>query len=224
MYGLPLGGDWGGFLSDLVRVPYADAMLVPLPAGVDPAAAASVSDNIPDALADGRAAARREPGAAGPDLRRRRLDRRSTPRRSPSRSAPSGSTSPAAGPTSASSPPRFGADLLDEEFPERLGPYPITVDASGDHDGLACALRSTEPDGTCTSIGIYYEPSTPVPLLEMYTKGITFQTGRVHARPAMPPSARPDRRGQLRPAPGHGGRASPGTTPPRRSPSSSRSS
>jgi alcohol dehydrogenase len=25
-----------------------------------------------------------------------------------------------------------------------------------------------------------------VPLLEMYTKGITFRTGRVHARPAIP--------------------------------------
>ena len=30
------GGDWGGFMSDLVRVPYADHMLVPLPEGVDP--------------------------------------------------------------------------------------------------------------------------------------------------------------------------------------------
>src|SRR3712207_6816030 len=49
MYGLaPLGGDWGGFLSDTVRVPYAAHMLIPLPAGVDPAAAASVSDNVPD--------------------------------------------------------------------------------------------------------------------------------------------------------------------------------
>src|SRR4051812_42435415 len=43
------GGDWGGFMSDLVRVPYADHMLVPLPEGVDPAAAASVSDNVTDA-------------------------------------------------------------------------------------------------------------------------------------------------------------------------------
>src|SRR5881398_3169108 len=27
MYGLTIGGDWGGFLSDAVRVPYAKAML-----------------------------------------------------------------------------------------------------------------------------------------------------------------------------------------------------
>ncbi len=55
----------------------------------------------------------------------------------------------------------FGANLLEPEFAERLGPYPITVDASARHAGLACALRSTEPEGICTSIGIYYEPETP---------------------------------------------------------------
>src|SRR4051812_15894037 len=49
MYGLTVGGDWGGFLSDAVRVPYAQAMLFPLPENVDVAAAASASDNMPDA-------------------------------------------------------------------------------------------------------------------------------------------------------------------------------
>ncbi|MFF4352020.1 aldo/keto reductase [Streptomyces sp. NPDC001530] len=45
MYGAPVGGSWGGLFSDLVRVPYADAMLVPLPTGLDPVAMASASDN-----------------------------------------------------------------------------------------------------------------------------------------------------------------------------------
>src|ERR1700684_4546542 len=40
---------WGGFLSDLVCVPYADEMLVPVPAGLEPASVASASDNISDA-------------------------------------------------------------------------------------------------------------------------------------------------------------------------------
>ncbi|WP_051581179.1 hypothetical protein [Pseudonocardia acaciae] len=94
---------------------------------------------------------------------------------------------------------RLGANLLDEEFPRRLGPYPITVDASGDVDGLACALRSTEPEGVCTSIGIYFAETTPVPLLEMYTNGIRFHTGRVHARPAMPAILELVRDGRFRP-------------------------
>ena len=42
-------GPWGGMMSDLVRVPYADAMLVPVPVGVNPVSLASASDNIPDA-------------------------------------------------------------------------------------------------------------------------------------------------------------------------------
>src|SRR5271170_4018018 len=49
-YGMaPIAGlDGGGFMSDLVLVPYADAMLIPIPDGVDPVAIASLSDNIPD--------------------------------------------------------------------------------------------------------------------------------------------------------------------------------
>ena len=47
-YGLGgLGGDWGGAVTGVVRVPYADAMLVPLPAGVAPAVASL--DNLADA-------------------------------------------------------------------------------------------------------------------------------------------------------------------------------
>ena len=50
-------------------------------------------------------------------------------------------------------------------------------------------MRCDRPDrsGTCTSIGIYYEEMTAIPLLEIYTKGITFHTGSPHARPAMEP-------------------------------------
>src|SRR3954451_20153876 len=49
MYGFgALGGEWGGMLSDLAVVPYAEAMLVPLPEGVDPAVVPSVGDNIAD--------------------------------------------------------------------------------------------------------------------------------------------------------------------------------
>jgi len=48
-YGLPIGDDYGGFASDSVKVPYPDAMLVPIPDGVSPTTVASLSDNIPDA-------------------------------------------------------------------------------------------------------------------------------------------------------------------------------
>ena len=198
MYGLPMGTNYGGFLSDSARVPFADAMLVPVPDGVEPRAVASLSDNIPDAWR-----------TVGPQLAERPG--------SPVLIAASGATIAlyatsialalgaervdVAGGNSwlRERAGELGATLLDEEFPKRLGPYPITVDASGDPDGLACALRSTEPEGICTSIGIYFDELTPVPLLEMFTKGIRFHTGRVHARPAMEPLMELVRDGKFKP-------------------------
>jgi len=49
MYGFGIaGGLWGGVIADQLAVPFADAMLVPLPDGIDVAAAASVADNVSD--------------------------------------------------------------------------------------------------------------------------------------------------------------------------------
>lgn len=50
-YGLePFGGgaQWGGAIADLVKVPFADAMALKLPAGVDLISVAALSDNIAD--------------------------------------------------------------------------------------------------------------------------------------------------------------------------------
>ena len=76
----------------------------------------------------------------------------------------------------------------------RLGRYPITVDHSGDIAGLQGALRSTEPEGTCTSTAIYFADAA-LPLLDMYTRGVVFRTGRVNARASDPARARVDRCG-----------------------------
>src|SRR5215207_1658512 len=198
MYGLPIGTNYGGFLSDLVRVPFADAMLVAVPEGVRPEAVASVSDNIPDAWRTVAPQLEERPGA-------------------PVLICASGAAIALYGTSIAlalgaervdlaggnswlrARAEELGAHLLEREFPKRLGPYPITVDASGDVAGLDCALRSTEPEGVCTSIGIYFSETTPLPLLEMYTKGIRFNTGRVQARPAMEPILELVRAGRFAP-------------------------
>ena len=65
MYGFgAVGGDWGGMLADVVRVPYADAMLVAVPAGIDPVTVASASDNLPDAWRTVAPHLRAQPGAS----------------------------------------------------------------------------------------------------------------------------------------------------------------
>ncbi len=63
MYGLPIGGAWGSALSDLVRVPFADAMLVPVPSGMSPETIASMGDNLPDAWRTVAPPLRERPGA-----------------------------------------------------------------------------------------------------------------------------------------------------------------
>jgi alcohol dehydrogenase len=177
---------WGGFLSDLVCVPYAEHMLVRVPDGLDPAAVASASDNLSDAWRAVAPQLAEDPGAevlvvggaaAG-----------SIGIYAAGLAVALGSewvlyVDPDEGRRATAA--RLGAQTLAER-PRRLGPFPVTVDASSDPEGLALALRSTAPDGTCTSTAIYFGEQPALPLLEMYTKGITFRTGRANAREAMP--------------------------------------
>ena len=194
-YGMqPLGGAWGGALADVLRVPFADAMLVALPDGLDPVALASVADNVPDGYRAVAGPLAQTPGAdvlvvggwarsvglyaaacaqalgAGrvvyADVDSGRLERAEA----------------------------LGAEVVTvpagedgaPAWPAKLGRFAITVDASGHHGGLHAALRSTAADGVCTSVAIYFEPATPVPLLEMYTRGCTLHTGRCHSRALIP--------------------------------------
>ena len=199
MYGLgPLGGEWGGALSDLVRVPFPDFMLVALPDGVEPHHVASVSDNIPDAWRAVAPLLEQEPGAevlvVGGEGARSismytcalavalgagRVDYIDHVAEHLELARALG-----ANPIEATGPEQ--ALPYPARFPRRLGAYPITVEASAHPDGLALALRSTAAGGTCTAVGIFYEEYTRVPLLEMYTTGVTLRHSRVPARAAMP--------------------------------------
>ena len=194
-YGMqPLGGDWGGALADLVRVPFADAMLVPLPEGIDPVAVASVADNVPDGFRAVAPPLAADPGAevlvAGGQARsvglyaaacavalgaKRVVYADTDSRRLESATALGAEAH------------RLETDKEGEpKWPAKLGRFPITVDATGEHGGLHAAIRSTSANGTCTSVAIYFEPATPLPLLEMYTRGCAFHTGRCHARALIP--------------------------------------
>jgi threonine dehydrogenase-like Zn-dependent dehydrogenase len=194
-YGMqPLGGPWGGALADVVRVPFADAMLVPLGDGIDPVAVASVADNVPDGYRAVAGPLAREPGAevlvVGGRARSVGLYAAACARalggaRVVYADADAGRLERAAA-VGAEPLPVPAADDGAPAWPGKLGRFPITVDASGDHAGLHAALRSTAPDGTCTSVAIYFEPATPLPLLEMYTRGCTLHTGRCHARALIP--------------------------------------
>ena len=60
----PHGGiDLGGALAELVRVPWADVMLIPLPEGMDPVSAAGIPDNVSDGYRCVAAPLAERPGA-----------------------------------------------------------------------------------------------------------------------------------------------------------------
>lgn len=187
MYGFgAAGGGWGGMIADLVGVPYAEAMLVPVPSGVDPAAVASASDNLPDAWR-----------AVGPPLRQhagakvlvvgggaRSIGLYATaiavalgsPVHYVDRSGPQRQLAESLGATVSDRPPA----------PDRNRGYPVTVDASSRPAGLAAALAATDAGGTCTSAGIYFRRRTGVPLFSMYARGLTLRTGFANARADLP--------------------------------------
>ena len=48
----PAVEQWGGFLSDVVCVPYAEHMLVPVPSGLEPSAVASGWSDAAEALSE----------------------------------------------------------------------------------------------------------------------------------------------------------------------------
>ncbi len=188
-YGLGVMGglDWGGLLADLAFVPHADAMLVPLPAGMDPLAVASASDNIADAWRAVGPQLAAEPDAdvliVGGDSGARSIGLYAAglavtlgARRVAYLDTDGDRLELAAA---------LGAEVIGGPPGRKAGSFPVTVDASGSHDGLRCALNSTAPDGNCTSVSIYLEDPA-LPMLAMYSRCCTLHTGRVHARPAIP--------------------------------------
>src|SRR6202000_3175285 len=83
---------------------------------------------------------------------------------------------------------RLGADaqLHQAPWPRSFERAPVTVENTMDPDGLACTLRSTDDYGFCTSVAIHFADMTPLPLLHMYTKGITLHLSRADSRRFLP--------------------------------------
>ena len=190
MYGMaPIAGlDGGGFMADQVLVPYADAMLIPVPESVDPVAIASLSDNIPDAW---RTVGPYAAELAGLD----EVDRRVLVVGTLSIGLYAAAIGVALGAHvdyvdtdegRLAAAEKLGAAVHDVAKPDRSwDPYPVTAHTSANPAQLAATLRATWPDGVCTDTGIYYD-KVEMPLLPMYTRGVRFVTGRVNARAVIP--------------------------------------
>ena len=175
-------GAYGGMVSDLIRVPFADHMLVPVPDGLDPLRVAAASDNLADAWRTVVPHLRARPGA---------------------RVLVVGGGAQSIGLYAAGLAVAHGAevDYVDDaprrvEIAESLGAgttltkpfrtYDIVVEASSRTRGLRYAIRATAPGGICTAVGYYLATNTGVPLMHMYANDITLHLGISHPRAVLP--------------------------------------
>lgn len=182
------GGGHGGAVADLLAVPAADHMLVSAPAGIPDAVLCTVPDNVIDGYRAVGPQLAASPGAdvlvvggAAASIGLYAI--------AAAIALDAGSVRYVdSDPERCAAAANLGADVEEHsgEWPRRFERAPITVDNTADADGLLTALRSTAGYGTCTSVAIHFAPTTPLPLLEMYTRGVTFHLSRADSRRFLP--------------------------------------
>lgn len=177
------GGNWPGAFCDLLRIPFADHMMVPVPHGVDPKIVASAGDNLSDAWRTVAPHLMESPGAEvlvvgygsiglfavaiAHALGASRIDYLDTDA------------------TRLSLAESLGGSPIEGQPGGRVGSYAITVDASFNPAGLVSALRSVAPNGICTSIGGYFG-DVSLPVFDMWRRAVRFNVGVANCRANMP--------------------------------------
>ncbi|WP_433470184.1 hypothetical protein [Spirillospora sp. CA-128828] len=181
MFGAPIGGGWGGLFSDLVRVPWADAMLVPLPSRLDPVAMASASDNWSLSWQLVAPHLREKPGARVLVIARgsiglyvcdiaRALGASDVLYVDPD-------------PAHRAIAESYGASTVTAIEPIHHG-FDLAIESTGRVDQLAVALQSLVPEGFCESAGNHFRPGE-LPLLDVPERGHAAHRPRQRAHPAL---------------------------------------
>lgn len=183
-YGMGRKGGFGCSAADLVRVPFADAMLFPLPKGAEPKNWIGFADMALDAWR-----------AVGTPLKQRPGGRVLVIGGWPSVIgiyAAGLAVSLGAGSTDywdddaerLGEAKRYGANTIFRSADEPHGLYEIVVDCRMDSSSIAEAIRFVEPEGIITSV-TYHAGETPTPLLDAYSKGVSWYIGRPNVRAQM---------------------------------------
>jgi alcohol dehydrogenase len=209
MYGFGLaGGHWGGAVSELLAVPFAEAMLVPVPDGVETAAVASAADNLADAHHRIAPHLPRLVEAGDGEVL---IVGSLSPRTDFSASVPlyAGQIALALGASRvrfADSRPflraqaeRLGIEALAPQELDRRELSPLTIDASATPAGLHVAIAMTAEDGFVNSVGSLHTRAR-IPTGLMFGRNVTLHIGRSHARAAIPAVLDLVASGAIRPA------------------------
>jgi len=178
------GGGHGGAVADRLLVPHADHLLYRLPASLDSVKACLVPDNVLDAYRAVAPPLARYPGAdvlivggAGPSIGLYAVGLAGVLGAGAVRYVDSD-------PGRCEQAERLGAQVTHHSgaWPKRFDRALVTVENTADADGFGCVIASTEDYGICTPVAIHFAPTTPVPLLSMYTRGVTMVLGRADSR------------------------------------------
>jgi alcohol dehydrogenase len=179
-FGMGRAGNFGGGLSDLLRVPFADAMLVPIPEHAVPSKMIGLADMATDSWRAVAPALQERPHGSVLVL---------------------GGATPVIGIYSAGMAVVLNASLVDYVDSDELRreravsygarafatidasekSYDIVVDASGDANQLLAALKRIAPEAIVISVA----PASvgpAFPLAELYMKGVTYKVGRPNCR------------------------------------------
>ena len=180
MFGVgAVSGDWGGAFADLIRVPFADNMLLKLPKDLPAEWFTSVTDNVADAY---RAVAPFiQKGGPSRVLVIGNYD--SIPLYAIAFAKALGAekiTFCTQSEKAAANAAQLGAVVeKGGDWPARVASHDVVVCASQDPAALLTALRSTAAQGNCTCVGIL-DDDVEFPIRDMYMRGIHFHTGRVN--------------------------------------------
>ena len=196
MYGFGVGGGhWGGAIADELEVPFADAMCVPVPATVNPVAAASVADSASDGF---RHVAPHLPGllSRGGDVTVRVMSAQ-TPEatHSPSSALVAGLTALWIRGAAVqfvdhrywvrSQAALLGLEALTPTAAKKQPLADLVVDVTGTGRGLRTSLLMTAPDGICSGAGgLAHSANAPIGL--MYARSVQLHLGRTHVRSLIP--------------------------------------
>lgn len=171
----------GGAMSDLLKVPFADAMLLKIPEHIAPVHLASMSDNVPDAYRAVGTYLEQNPNQSVLIIGGR-------PRSIALYAVLIASAMNASKITFVDSfhndlelALKLGAHNVTSDFKSVKGTFDIVVEASSSSIGLKEAVNRTKSYGNLTSVGLYPK-IIAMPLTDMYTNGIHYTTGLTNAR------------------------------------------
>ena len=180
MYGFGKHLQFGGAMSDDIKIPFADAMLLKIPECLDPIHFASLSDNIPDAyrhlkdietnpnqnvlIIAGKAKSvgvyalmiAKAMGVAVIDYVDKNRERLELAH-------------------------KLNANNIFDSFKQINKKYDLVIDTSSTNKGLEHAFMFARNFGTVSSSGIHIRKAN-ISLVEMYAKGVNFKIGLANAR------------------------------------------